>query len=529
MRSVGRRLTLGVIAVFLVGSVSLALVVQGLMAVQARSSDRVELDQAIGEGTAIARNLSIQRGIQAEIALTADPTLVEEFNGTAEASFARLDTLVEQFAWIDGIEAQSATVAEIDERHDALVLDELVPAAENGSATTTDLLLQARTILTELLTEVSTLVDLIAAETESADAALKSAVAATRLRALIGGFAVLATALAVAWTLTRSITKPLSEVTAAAQRLAVGDVDIRIEHRSTDELGVLADSVRDAAGYLRSVSAVAAALADGDLTRDVEVRGSTDQLGLAVSSMVTGLRQTVHSLHAATDHMGSTTARLGEIVEGLASAAGTTTASAEEASQRGQELHADLRGIVTATQEVQRAVSTVTTRTGEARTTMEGLARSSREIAAVVTLITAISEQTNLLSLNATIEAARAGESGKGFAVVANEVRALAGQAAQAALKIQDMISAIESDTEGTGRSISTVATAVDEVLELAQRIGASVESGARSTQAITEGTGSVLEAASSTRAASRLLAGAETDLRTAATDLRNVVARFRV
>lgn len=68
--------------------------------------------------------------------------------------------------------------------------------------------------------------------------------------------------------------------------------------------------------------------------------------------------------------------------------------------------------------------------------------------------ISGLSGQTNLLALNAAIEAARAGEQGRGFAVVAEEVRNLAEQSSEAAVKIQETIDEVrEAVLELSGNS----------------------------------------------------------------------------
>ncbi len=97
------------------------------------------------------------------------------------------------------------------------------------------------------------------------------------------------------------------------------------------------------------------------------------------------------------------------------------------------------------------------------------LATRSEEIQQAISLITHISQETNLLSLNASIEAARAGEAGRGFGVVATEVKKLADQSAESASHIAHILQSVATDAEHAVSSIEDTHYVVVQGLSLIQ------------------------------------------------------------
>jgi len=111
-----------------------------------------------------------------------------------------------------------------------------------------------------------------------------------------------------------------------------------------------------------------------------------------------------------------------------------------------------------------------------------GLAAQTQEIREIISVVTELTEQTDILALNAAIEASRAGDQGRGFAVIASEIKALAEQSKAATVDVQRMLSDIEramqtavrASTDGTetvNRAIGTARRADDVIGELAGMI----------------------------------------------------------
>nr|BFE65526.1 methyl-accepting chemotaxis protein [Dactylosporangium thailandense] len=312
-------------------------------------------------------------------------------------------------------------------------------------------------------------------------------------------------------------------------------------------------------GPLRRVSDVLGAVADGDLSTKVDVR-SQDEVGAmaaALNKATDSMRETVQTMdHTATSLATSANQLTGvsaQIASGTGEAsdqAGVVALAAEEVSRNVQtvaagadEMGVSIREIAQNASEAAKVASQAVMAAESTNQAVSRLGESSTEIGNVVKVITSIAEQTNLLALNATIEAARAGEAGKGFAVVANEVKELAQETARATEDISRRVEAIQADTTGAvaaigeiGQIISrindyqlTIASAVEEQTATTNEMNRSVSEAATGSAEIATNVSTV---ATATQNTSRNVAEAQraaSDLSRMSSEMRALVARFRI
>ncbi|MBA1433257.1 MAG: chemotaxis protein [Epsilonproteobacteria bacterium] len=106
---------------------------------------------------------------------------------------------------------------------------------------------------------------------------------------------------------------------------------------------------------------------------------------------------------------------------------------------------------------------------------LKALTSNAEDIKGILSIISDISDKTNLLALNAAIEAARAGEHGRGFAVVADEVRKLAENTQKALTEINASVNVIVQSISDASSSVETNAQSALELVEISKELQSSL------------------------------------------------------
>jgi len=92
------------------------------------------------------------------------------------------------------------------------------------------------------------------------------------------------------WFIARIISRPMQAMVAAADKLALGDINVQVDVQSQDEIGILAQSFKAMIENIREQALVAERIAVGDMAVQVQAKSENDIMAKSMNSILEALR-----------------------------------------------------------------------------------------------------------------------------------------------------------------------------------------------------------------------------------------------
>lgn len=230
----------------------------------------------------------------------------------------------------------------------------------------------------------------------------------------------------IAWSIRRSIIRPLDEFMGFVARVGEGDLAGQTAATGPDEFGRLGVTLNAMVVGLQAIGRQSREATENLNAAATEIRASTQEQAASVEEQLAAVQETAATVDEITHSGAQISRRAQEVI-----AAAQATAQTSDA------------GMV-AVEDTVRAMDMIREQAEAVATNIVALSEKTQAIGEIIATVNDVSERSHLLALNASIEAAAAGESGRSFAVVASEMKTLADQAKDATRNVRTILGEIQ-------------------------------------------------------------------------------------
>ncbi|MGN0154699.1 MAG: methyl-accepting chemotaxis protein [Lachnospiraceae bacterium] len=289
--------------------------------------------------------------------------------------------------------------------------------------------------------------------------------------------------------LKRLINVPIKEMIIAMEELEKGNLQYESSYQSENEMGILAESIRNTVrilrGYILNIEQVLQSLSEKnyDIDNHYEYQGDFVRISNALNSIIEELNETIGDISNGVDVVENAGTQVKDSAVTLAKETMENAATIEELTSSMEEIVGQVKQNLEKLEQVNMQEREITRWIENCYAEMQGLeevmddvVKNTECLENFMSDMDAITKEINMLSLNASIEAARAGSFGKGFAVVAEQIRHLSdqtvivtGKSKKYIQNCSDSVNKGQNEVMQTGNEMNRIASHINKIKDMIQ------------------------------------------------------------